>query len=153
MVGRQLGWVLMLASIGASSVLAQQEGGPVDQAKALFARFVQLEQAYDPAVADLYADDAVISNRRAYPNGEVRQQTFPPQKYKQLIRQAIPLAKARGDRSTYSRCTYEPQGARVRITCYRYSELKNYTSPYTLVVGPGRGGQWQILEERSESRP
>ena len=150
---RQLGWVILLASAAASSVLAQQEGGSVDRAKALFARYVQLEQAYDPALADLYADNAVISSKRVYPNGEVRQQTFPPQQYKQLIRQAIPLAKARGDRSTYSRCVYEPQGARVRITCYRYSELKNYTSPYTLVVGAGRAGEWQILEERSESRP
>ena len=153
MVRRQLVWLMVLASIGASTVFAQQEGGPVDRAKALFARFVQLEQAYDPALADLYADDAVISSKRVYPNGEVKQQTFPPQQYKQLIRQALPLAKARGDRSTYSRCVYEPQGARVRITCYRYSELKNYTSPYTLVVGPGRADEWQIFEERSESRP
>ena len=41
----------------------------------------------------------------------------------------------------------------MRISCSRYSELKKYTSPYTLLVGPGRTGQWQILEELSESRP
>ena len=45
------------------------------------------------------------------------------------------------------------QGGNVRISCSRYSELKKYTSPYTLLVGPGRTGQWQILEELSESRP
>ena len=130
-----------------------QASSPVEQAKTFFARFVQLERAYDPAVADMYADDAVIRNKRTYPSGEVRELTFPAQQYKQLIRRAIPLARERGDRSRYSQCVYAPDGPRVRITCSRYSELKQYTSPYSLVVGPGRSGQWQILEELSESRP
>ena len=104
-------------------------------------------------MADLYADDAVIRNKRRYPTGEVRELVFPAPKYKSLIRQAMPLAKSRGDRSTYSQCTYEPQDGRVRITCARYSELKKFTSPYTFVIGPDRSGAWQIWEELSESRP
>jgi hypothetical protein len=130
-----------------------QATSPVEQARTFFARFVQLERAYDTGVADLYADDAVIRNKRTYANGEVRDVTFPAPQYKQLIRQAIPVARARGDRSRYTQCAYEPDGTRVRITCSRYSELKRYTSPYTVLVGPGRSGQWQILEELSESRP
>ena len=153
MVRWQLSSIVLLASMAASPVSARDVASPVDRAKALFARFVQLEQTYDPGVTDLYADDAVITNRRTYPNGEVRELTFPPQKYKQLIRQALPIAKARGDRSTYTQCVYEPQGPRVRITCARYSELKKYSSPYTLVVGAGASGRWQILSEISESRP
>ena len=150
MVRWQLSSFVLLASMAATAAPAQQVASP---ARALFARFVQLEQAYDPRVADVYADDAVITNKRTYPNGEVRDVTFPPQKYKQLIRQALPVARARGDRSTYTQCVYEPQGPRVRITCARYSELKKYSSPYTLVVGPSASGRWQILEEHSESRP
>jgi len=153
MVRWQLPSFVLLASMAVTAVPAQQVASPVDQAKALFARFVQLEQAYDPRVADVYADDAVITNKRTYPNGEIRELTFPPRKYKQLIRQALPVARARGDRSTYTQCVYEPQGPRVRITCARYSELKKYSSPYTLVVGPSGSGRWQILEEFSESRP
>jgi hypothetical protein len=149
----QLSSLALLASIAASPLSAQQVASPVDQAKALFVRFVQLEQAYDLRVADVYADDAVITNKRTYPNGQVRELTFPAQKYKQLIRQALPVARARGDRSTYTQCVYEPQGPRVRITCARYSELKKYSSPYVLVVGPGGSGRWQILEELSESQP
>ena len=125
----------------------------VAQAKAFFTRFVELEQAYDIAVADLYADDAVIKNKRTYPNGEVRELTIPPAQYKQLLRQAMPLAKSRGDRSTYSKCGYKPEGPNVRINCSRFSELKKYTSPYSLLVGPDRAGKWQIIEELSESRP
>jgi len=131
----------------------QPARSPVEEATAFFRRFVDLEQAYDTRVADLYADDAVIRNKRHYPTGEVRDLIFPAPKYKALIRQAMPLAKSRGDRSTYSQCTYEPHDSRVRITCARYSELKKFTSPYTLVIGPDRSGAWQIWEELSESRP
>jgi hypothetical protein len=145
--------VTSLLSLAGVPLPPSQSTAPVDQAKALFTRFVELEQAYDIAVADLYADDAVIKNKRTYPTGEVRELTIPPAQYKQLLRQAMPLAKARGDRSTYSKCGYKAEGANVRISCSRYSELKKYTSPYTLLVGPGRAGKWQILEELSESRP
>ena len=145
--------IALVVCMAASTVFGPQASDPVEQAKTFFARFIQLERAYDPAVADLYADDAVIKNKRSYPNGEVRELTFPAQQYKQLIRQAIPVARARGDRSRYTQCVYEPDETRVRIRCSRYSELKRYTSPYNLLVGPGRSGQWQILEELSESRP
>jgi hypothetical protein len=137
-----------------SLALARQDQSGVDSAKALFDRYVKLEQAFDARLADLYADDAVITNKRTYPNGEVRELTFPAPKYKALIRQAMPLAKARGDRNTYSRCEYQAlSDRRVQITCSRYSELKQYTSPLMLVVGLTRGGAWVIQEERSESRP
>jgi len=143
----------LLFVLGGLLLPAAQSTAPVEQAKALFTRFVEMEQAYDTAIADLYADDAVIKNKRTYPTGEVRELTIPPAQYKQLIRQAMPLAKTRGDRSTYSKCGYTAEGANVRITCSRYSELKKYTSPYALLVGPNRAGQWRILEELSESRP
>jgi ketosteroid isomerase-like protein len=145
--------VTLLIGLAGAPALFFQTTTPVDQARALFTRFVEMEQAYDVAIADLYADDAVIKNKRTYPTGEVRELTIPPAQYKQLIRQAMPLAKSRGDRSTYSKCGYKAEGANVRITCSRYSELKKYTSPYTLLVGPNRAGEWRILEELSESRP
>ena len=145
--------VTSLVALAGVPLPSSQSTTPVDQAKALFTRFVDMEQAYDVAVADLYADNAVIKNKRTYPTGEVRELTIPPAQYKQLLRQAMPLAKSRGDRSTYSKCGYQAEGGNVRISCSRYSELKKYTSPYTLLVGPGRTGQWQILEELSESRP
>jgi hypothetical protein len=123
------------------------------KAEELWNRYVALEAAFDPAVADLYSDDAVIRNRRTYPTGEVREATVPAAQYKALIRQAIPLAKAKNDVSRYSSCTYAAEGARVRIACGRYSALKNYSSPISLLVGPGAAGGWLIFEELSESRP
>ena len=123
------------------------------RAEQLWNRYVALEAAFDPAVADLYADDAVIRNRRTYPTGEVREATVPATQYKALIRQAIPLAKAKNDLSRYSGCTYTAAEPRVRIACARFSTLKDYTAPISLLVGPGPDGAWLIFEESSESRP
>ena len=122
-------------------------------AKQLFERYIALGHAYDVSIADLYADDAVIKNKRTYPTGEVRELTMPAANYKTLIRQAMPLAKTRGDRSTFSNVKYTAEGPRVRITASRFSELKNYTSPISLLVGPSANGRWLIYEEISESRP
>jgi hypothetical protein len=143
--------------IVASTALIAAQGAPSADARAkaeqLWNRYVALEAAFDPAVADLYADDAVIRNRRTYPTGEVREATVPAPQYKQLVRQATPLAKEKNDISRYSNCTYAAEAARVRIVCARFSALKDYTAPISLLVGPGPGGGWLIFEELSESRP
>ena len=123
------------------------------RAEQIWNRYVALEAAFDPAVADLYSDDAVIRNRRTYPTGEVREATVPAAQYKVLVRTAIPIARARNDISRYSGCTYAAEGARVRVACARFSTLKNYTSPISVLVGPGPAGAWLIFEEISESRP
>jgi hypothetical protein len=125
----------------------------IEKARALFKRYVDFEHAFDPAVADLYADDALIKNKRTYPDGQVRDRSIPAPHYKALLRTAMPLAKSAGDRSTYSDCKYAEAGDRVRITCARFSERKKYTSPITLLVGPGTNGDWLIFEELSESQP
>jgi hypothetical protein len=138
------------------TALAEAQGLSADaraKAEQIWTRYVALEAAFDPAVADLYADDAVIRNRRTYPTGEVREVTVPAAQYKLLVRQAIPLAKARNDISRYSSCTYSAAAERVRVVCARFSVLKNYTAPISLLVGPGPTGAWLIFEELSESRP
>ena len=132
--------------------LAQAQ--PVEKSAAqLFQRYVTLSRAYDAKLVELFDDNATIVNRRISPNGEVREMTLPAARYKALLRKALPLARERGDRSTYSNVRYAREGERVRISALRYSELKKYSSPLVLVVGPGPGGRWLIYEEHSESRP
>ena len=128
-------------------------GAPPDEARKLFERYVESERTFDAAVAELYADDAVIRNKRTYPDGTTRVSTMPAPQYKALIRQAMPLAKAREDTSTYSEVRYAEEGRRIRITATRYSNLKKYSSPLSLLVGPSPEGGWLIFEELSESRP
>jgi hypothetical protein len=139
--------LVLIVALGAAQAQA------ADDAKALFDRYVQLEHAFDPAVADLYADDAVIKNKRTYPDGQVRELAFPAAQYKALIRRAMPLAKARGDTSSYSDITFRDEGSGVRIRATRFSNLKKYSSPLSLLVAPGAGGKWLIREELSESQP
>jgi len=141
--------VLLAVIFGAT---ASTEGSET-AARQLFERYVALGQAYDTRLADLYADDALIRNKRTYPTGEVRELTMPAPRYKTLIREAMPLAKTRGDRNTFSNVRYTTEAGRVRIRASRFSELKNYTSPISLLVGPSPTGPWLIYEEISESRP
>ena len=148
-----LGIIILAASIAAIAQDRLSQDARI-KAEQVLNRYVELEHAFDPAIADLYADDAVIQTRRTYPNGEVRNLSIPAAEYKALIRKTTPLAKARNDVSRYSNCTYRAAVmGRVRVACARYSELKNYTSPMSLVVGPGPRGDWLVFEELSESQP
>lgn len=122
-------------------------------AKTLFASYDSLAAAFDPAVADLYCDNALIQNTRRFPNGETRVMEFPAADYKRLIRVAMPVAQARADYNTYSEVEYAQEGGNVRITATRFSLLKGYASPLSILVGPCAGDSWAILEEISESRP
>ena len=141
---------LALPAIAGAQALSAEARAKAEQ---LWNRYVSLEAAFDPTVADLYSDDALIRNRRTYPTGEVREANVPAPQYKLLVRQAIPLAREKNDVSRYTGCTYAAESARVRIICNRFSVLKDYTAPISLLVGPGPAGGWLIFEELSVSRP
>lgn len=74
-------------------VLAQEPNQPDDSrianGKELFATYVQQERTFDPDMANLYSDDALIRNQRKYPSGQVRQLTIPARQYKKLLRKSI----------------------------------------------------------------
>src|SRR6187549_1737332 len=70
---------------------------PTEKAKSIFDSYQSLERSFDPAIADLYCDTALIRNTRTYPDGNKRTLEFPAPKYKELIRNSMPLAKAAGD--------------------------------------------------------
>ncbi|MDZ4077872.1 MULTISPECIES: hypothetical protein [Hydrocarboniphaga] len=145
----------ILSALAAAFLLiaSSANAAPNDEAKKLFERYVALEHAFDPEVADLYADDALIKNRRTYPTGQVRELTMPAPQYKALIRQSMPLAKAKGDTSSYSDITYSQEDSGVRVRATRFSNLKKYSSPVSLLAAPNADGLWRIREELSESQP
>src|SRR3569832_544400 len=68
---------------------------PATEAKQQNKQNATHEARNDPGVADLYTDDAVIRNKRFYPDGRMREMTIPAPQYKQLIRDAMPLAQSR----------------------------------------------------------
>lgn len=133
---------------------AKTQASPQEtKARALFERFVQLNEAFDPAIIDLYADTAKISNRRVFPDGTSREMAMPAPSYKALLRRVLPEAKANNDVDRYSDVRYTLEGDNVRITATRYSVMKDYSAPHTLLVGPDSDGTWRVLEESGESRP
>lgn len=142
----QFASLLLVAFSTSAPALAQ------GNAEAVFAKYKSMERAFDPDVADLYCDSALIRNVRTYPDGQVRTLELPAPKYKQLIRSVMPVAQARGDANTYSNVTFSSEGAHTRINASRYSELKKYTSPISLLVGQCGDG-FGILEEISQSKP
>jgi hypothetical protein len=123
------------------------------KARAVFDDYVRLGEAFDPALADLYADTAKISNRRVFPDGTSREMAMPAPSYKPLLRRVMPVAKEQNDVSRYSDVRYTVEGENVRISATRYSVMKDYSAPHTLLVGPDIDGAWRVLEESGESRP
>jgi hypothetical protein len=135
-----------------TTTTALSKSEAIAKARAFFARYVQLEHSFDPAMADLYADKAVLMNKRIYPDGKVSALQIPALRYKHVLRTTMADAKRKGDISTYSNESYTPEGDKVRIKVTRYSVLKKYSSPMSQLVGPDAQGNWVIYEETSESR-
>jgi hypothetical protein len=141
----------LLIAVAAVLVTWNALAGPAtDEAKKIFDRYVALERNFDPAVADLYSDDAILKNIRRYPDGTSRTLTLPASKFKQLVKEAMAAAKKLGDTNKYSEVTYKEEDGKVRITATRSSDLKKTSSPMSLVVTK-RGDKWLIVEELSES--
>lgn len=139
----------MALFIGAAALTTETSH---ENARECFERYVALEAACDPSVADLYADDAKIQNINIAPNGQKRVTTMAAPAYKEQIRQTMPAAKPRGDTSKYSELNLTKEGDRIRVTAVRFSELKRYSAPLSMLVGPDGNGVWRIYEELSESR-
>lgn len=136
-----------------AAAASQAQAITESDARLAFSRYQALEQAFDPAIADLYCDSALIRNVRHYPTGQRRAMEFPAPQYKALIRAAMPTAKAKNDFSTYSDVRFIVEDHGVRIIATRFSNTKRYSSPISILVGPCPGRSVGILEELSQSRP
>jgi hypothetical protein len=131
---------------------ARAEDPPLARANALWEDYVFCGHEFEPRLAELYADTALIRNTRRYPK-ETRVVEIPVEDYKMLVAKSMPVAKARGDVNDFSDVTFTPEGDGYRIRARRYSRLKKYESPLELLVRPAGDGRWLIFEEISESRP
>lgn len=141
------------------SVVMGTEGDSTNEQKVatsaeeLFELIDHLGNSFDVAFADLYSDDAKITNLRKYPDGRIQKIRFDGKRWKEVIRLAVPLAEERGDKDRYSDVSYETKDEGVVIRATRYSELKKYSSPMQWLVRPNSNGEWLIVKEKSESRP
>jgi hypothetical protein len=125
---------------------------PAGDAEKLFASYQSREATFDPAAADLYCDNALIRHTRRSSDGQSRVMEIPVADYKSMIRAEMPIARAKGDYSTYSNVSYASEEGKTRITATRFSMMKKYSSPISLLVGPCASGTIGIIEEISESQ-
>jgi hypothetical protein len=137
-----------------SAAPAEATGAARKSAETLFTSYIDLEHAFDPALVDLYADEAHIQSRVIVPGRPATVRTWSGAQYKDLLRRALAKAKEkRQDLNFYSAVNYLREGSRVRIKAMRYAELQKAVSPVELLVGPNAAGAWRIYEELSESHP
>jgi len=119
----------------------------------LFKEYMARSDRFDPSLADLYADDAVVRSKRVLPGGRTEMISFSGAQWKALIRQAMSLAKERGDRNTFRNIAVRPSGTDVIVTAERYSHLKSYASPLAQFWRKDQNGTWRVGAELTETRP
>lgn len=135
---------ILLCLLAASSPVHATE---LIEARAFFDEFVDRSNRFDSSVADFYSDNATIHTLR---DGKERLQ-LTGKEWKLLYEKAMPIAKLRGDTSTYSDVSITPKGDGFRISAVRWSTVKCYKD-MGFYVDVARGhGKWTILEQHSDT--
>jgi len=144
----------LIIALVLGTVSAQADPTNSAAAQAFFENYVELSDAYDDKVADLYSDSAVIRAFRRYPLGLERSMELTGSQWKALLVKAMPLARAQADRSTFSDVEVSVTGTRAKIKANRYAVRKCYTDTgYYMVVERQPDGAYLIVEEYSETQP
>ena len=131
-----------LALILSSAALASET--PID----FFHKYESMSKQLDVGVADLYDDGADIQAYRNTKGQVQRELHLDGAQWKQLVRKAMPMAKAQDDRSTFSEVQVSSEGAGFRINATRYSTRKCYYDPaYYMVIEPTKAGSFKIVKE------
>lgn len=149
-----LRFLVTLFILTSTGVAAAQErpDATLERARQVIESYVTLERAYDPRLADLYADEAVIKSNQVDASGEPTWITVQGWKYKRMIREAMPKSRSTGYRASYTGARYELYGKNVRVSVTQYVDRTRSSNPIQWVIGPGRTSQWLILEETSVRR-
>jgi hypothetical protein len=87
---------ILVAMVWLACVCNLQAASALEEAKQFFNTYTNLYAKFDPGVADLYSDEAVIKNKRHMADGSVREMSLPAKTYKELVRKTMPMAKERG---------------------------------------------------------
>ena len=135
-----------------AAVAPVAKGAPIDPngPQSLFWKYSTLSDAFDPSVADLYADSAEIHTLRIEHDGSQRALSLTGIQWKQLIPKIMPTAREADDRNEFSDVDIRPDGDGFKITATRYSVLKCYADDqFYLVLAPNASGELKIVEEYS----
>lgn len=119
-----------------------------------FDKFTALGQAFDPAMAELYADAAQIHSVRRYQHGLERDLKMAGDEWKALLREVLPLARKLGDKNNFSNVLITETETGFTVAAHRYSVRQCYIDEnYYLKLVHDAGGKLVIMEEYSETQP
>lgn len=138
---------LLAVLLPAEALMGEPRIDALRAAEQLFVRYQTLERAFDPAITELYADQAIIHLSAPTATGRMQSFEVPAEIYTGLLRQTLREARQRGDYNRYRDVEYVAVDAGVRIRGIRHSVWKGYDSPFSMVVAQGPDGRWVIIEE------
>lgn len=146
--------IFLLLFLLISSGVAFAQDADVNSVKEFFRGYVEMGENFDVSSADLYLNSAIIRNLRRYPDGSEKSMQLNGAQWKELIIKVMPLAKTRGDKSTFSHIIISIDGKQAKIKANRYSNLKCYTDiGYFMIIELQPDGKYKIIEEYMESQP
>jgi len=102
---------------------------------------IELGQAFELVLANLYVDGAWVVSIYKYPNGTERTLEIGSTECNALILGVMPTAKAHGDAGTFGDLSYWQGGSADRVSATRLSALKKYVSFYSLIEGSDVSGR------------
>jgi hypothetical protein len=116
-----------------------------DEALRALKAVLAAEAAFDTSAARHYADDAEIRLLvHGAGSGHVQGVILTGAEYKRAIRGAMPVARRRGDRNSYTGFSADTKGDTVRVTATRHNALRQYESPIVFQLVQ-RAGRWRIV--------
>ena len=138
-------WIIIFC-VFSSGAYAKEDTG-IAQARAFFDKYLSLWKQYEPAVADLYADDAIIRQRHIQKNGDIKENDIFVTKYKETIAKLMPENKKQGGNVYHEGIKVVREGDAYRITATVYSDRQKTKRPFSMLVLQDAAGKWQIKEE------
>ena len=122
----------------------------LDRVQALFTRYQELQTTYDPALADLYHDDASVTTVLESDVEPDETHTLTGRELKAKIGDIVAEAQSSGDRFTYPDATIKKVNADYKIFGQRRNEANPAFERYLIIVSQDSSGAWKIKEERVE---
>ena len=137
----------------AGSLVADAEAATdVTGARAFFDHHAELENDFDPAQLDNFAENAVIKVTRVDPAGKSVTEERKLAVYRAEQVKALPVAKQKLETFQYADVKIEPgKGGRAMVSGRRISSVSKASSPFYFVVKTSGDKQWKIVEAWSEA--
>ncbi len=138
-----------LLALGSATALA----GAKREVKEAFMDWTALSASFDPALGDLYRDDARIQVTRQRADGELQSMVLPGGELKGMLGALLDEARAMGDVDTFTGVRITREGEDWRVTATRTNHLKCYEDPdFYQLWRQAEEGAWHIAVENLATR-